>query len=110
MDPVLDRKFNSYYILEGINKTSRLLAIMLGRFRMTVSDCMIEYRYLAHQMFSKPRILSTLRFGVGNRYKYDADRLEKAFKEVTNRRSEQLQQGEEFRKITFPSGKGLCKT
>ena len=81
---------------------------MLGRFRMTVLDCIIEYRNLAQQMFGKPRVL-TRQIG-SDRYKYNADELEEAFKEFTNRRSEKIQQGEEFRRITFPSGKGLCRT
>ena len=82
---------------------------MLGRFRMTVPDCIAEYRRVGQEVFGKPRFFSTLRFKVGNRYKYKASRLEEVFQDVTKRRNERLKNSATGR-ITFPSGKGLCTT
>ena len=82
---------------------------MLGRFRMTVPDCVHEYRSLGQKVFGKPRFFITINFGVGNRHKYEAARLVKVFKEVTKRRNEKSD-GEVYGKITFPSGRGLCTT
>lgn len=91
------------------SSTGALIAIMLGRFRMTVPDCLFEYRRLGQEVFGKPRMISTLRFGLGVRQKYKAARLEKVFKDVTKRRNEQPGPSETG-KITFPSGRGLCAT
>lgn len=81
---------------------------MLGRFRMTVPDCIDEYKNLGQEVFGNPRIFSTLRFGLGNRTKYKAARLEDVFQRVTAKRNEYLANPD--RSITFPSGRGLCKT
>ncbi len=80
---------------------------MLGRFRMTIPDCLFEYRRLGQEVFGKPRMISTLRFGLGVRHKYKAARLEQVFKDVAIRRNEQPS---EESKITFQSGRGLCAT
>jgi hypothetical protein len=77
---------------------------MLGRFRMTVQDCLQEYRSLGGEIFGKPRFFTQLRFGVGNRTKYEGAKLEKVFEEVTTRRSEQNDST-----FTFPLKRGLCK-
>lgn len=82
---------------------------MLGRFRMTVPDCLSEYRTLGQEVFGKPRMISTLKFGLGVRHKYKASRLEKVFEDVAKRRNEQPGPGETG-KITFPSRRGLCAT
>ncbi len=76
---------------------------------MTVPDCISEYRTLGQEVFGKPRIFSTLRFGVGHRYKYKAARVEKVFKDVARRRNEKPGNIAP-RRIAFPSGKGLCTT
>ena len=76
---------------------------------MTVPDCLFEYRRLGQEVFGKPRMVSTLRFGLGDRHKYKAARLEKVFKNVTRRRNERLGTSATG-KITFPLGRGLCAT
>ena len=86
----------------------RLIAIMLGRFRMTVPDCLWEYRNLGGEIFGKPRFFTQLRFALVNRTKYDGARLKKVFEDVTARRSERLPETDS--RITFPSKRGLCKT
>lgn len=74
---------------------------------MTVLDCIDEYKSLGEEVFGNPRTFSTLRFGLGNRTKFKAERLEKVFKNVTRRRNECQADPD---RITFPSGRGLCKT
>jgi hypothetical protein len=78
---------------------------MLGRFRMTVPDCLHEYESLGGEIFGKPRFFCQIRFGLGNRTKYDGARLRKVFEDVTARRSAQNDS-----RITFPFKRGLCKT
>jgi hypothetical protein len=107
--PVLGRKsialqLSTYMMLIR----TRLIAILLGRFRMTIQDCIEEYEGLGREVFGKPRILCTMRLGVGNRAKYSASKLEKVFEDVSVRRNEHL--SELDRNIHFPSGPGLCKT
>ena len=75
---------------------------------MTVLDCINEYENLGEKVFGKPRLFYTMRFVLGDRTKYNAARLQKVFEEVTARRNEYL--AEPDRSITFPSGRGLCKT
>ena len=82
---------------------------MLGRFRMSVPDCLFEYRRLGQEVFGKPRIISTLRFGLGERSKYKAAKLEKVFDKVCRERDERPGQTTTD-KIMFSSGRGLCAT
>ena len=76
---------------------------------MTIPDCLYEYRRLGQEVFGNPRIISTLRFGLGARHKYKAARLENVFKDVAIRRNEQPRPSDTF-KIMFASGRGLCAT
>ena len=76
---------------------------------MTIADCIFEYRTLAQEVFGRPRLISTLRFGLGVRAKYKAKRLEKVFKGVSTKRNEQPEPGENP-KIKFAHGRGLCAT
>jgi hypothetical protein len=75
---------------------------------MTVQDCIEEYKGLGEEVFGKPRFFCTLRFGLGNTAKYSASKLKKVFEDVSARRNEHLLEPD--RNITFPSGRGLCKT
>lgn len=103
----LERKLNPLnFFTKVVNELGRLIAIMLGRFRMTVPDCMLEYETVAAKVFGRPRFFTTLRFGLVDRTKYKATTLKKVFEDVTERRSESKGQ----RRITFPSKRGLCKT
>ena len=77
---------------------------------MTIPDCLFEYRRLGQAVFGRPRIISTLRFGMGVRHKYNATRLEKVFQDVAKRRNEQSDPNETGNLITFPMGRGLCAT
>lgn len=79
---------------------------MLGRFRMTVSDCILEYDNLTLQMFGKPRLLTRLAvFGVE---KYNTNNVEKAFREVVRRRCDFVDRQKDS--IYFPSRRKLCQS
>ena len=91
-----------------VNALSRLIAIMLGRFRMTVLDCLHEYKTLGGEIFGKPRIFTQLNFYIPERTKYKGAKLKKIFEDVTARRSEQVRKTDS--RITFPSRRGLCRT
>ncbi|KAG8531349.1 uncharacterized protein KY384_002978 [Bacidia gigantensis] len=90
------------------SSTGALIAIMLGRFRMTVPDCKAEYKVLGDKVFGKPRIFFTLRTLVGDRHKYNAKRLEDMFIDVSKRRDEEPEGW--YGKITFPLRRDLCTT
>lgn len=58
---------------------------MLGRFRMTVDDCLTEYKRMSHRIFRNSRWISQRNVGVPWA-KYDARALERAVEEVALRR------------------------
>ena len=78
---------------------------MLGRLRMTVPDCIREYETFGESIFGKPRHITALNFGIGGRSKYDANKLERVFKDVTRRRGEQL---DEVKDPKFGSKTNTC--
>ena len=66
-----------------------LIAIMLGRLRMPVSDCVYEYTNLLGELFGHPRRFNVLNsFGIVRRTKYDAARAERAYQSLVERRLE----------------------
>jgi calcium-independent phospholipase A2-gamma len=52
-----------------------LIAVMLGRLKMSISDCLEHYRALSDQAFSKKNLLKRA---------YDTTKLEEAIKSVVN--------------------------
>lgn len=81
---------------------------MLGRFRMTVLDCILEYKNLGEEIFGKPRFWTELHFPIGiHRTKYDANNLKRVFEDVTKRRIEETGQ---ILPATFPSERYMCRT
>ena len=103
------RRCNPSFLDRGIlAKRYSLIAIMLGRFRMSVLDCIEEYQKLGEGVFGHPRLACTLRFGVGNRSRYKAESLEDVFKDVAARRDEYCQ--DPVPAIRFPSERGVCQT
>lgn len=90
------------------SKYSRLIAIMLGRFRMPVWDCLREYEKMSHSIFGKPRLVSQRNIGIVRWPKYSSTALEEAFQEVTARRGERTARS--IDNVTFPSPPGICKT
>jgi hypothetical protein len=81
---------------------------MLGRFRMTVIDCMQEYERLGSQIFANPRPLRML---LTKQTKYDTEAAEQVFKDVVNRRQEMTDgpQGH-INRPRYPSAKEMCNT
>ena len=82
---------------------------MLGRFRMTVQDCLDEYENLVSEIFGNPRYLNKMRLGIAGRDKYSTKKLEKVFKNFVLRRCEHAE-GEIGYNFHFPSRRKLCKT
>ncbi|KAH3907616.1 hypothetical protein HBI56_179990 [Parastagonospora nodorum] len=104
------RKFLPCHYFDYIcgSSTGALIAIMLGRFRMPVWDCLQEYEKMSHLIFGKPRIISQRNIGIVQWPKFSATAMEKAFQDVTARRREQILRSTED--ITFPSPQGICQT
>ena len=82
---------------------------MLGRLRMTIADCILEYENLAQTIFGNPRFFITMRFGLGSRCKYDHEVAERVFQDVIARRNEQSP-GDRMGNIRFPASRGSCAT
>lgn len=96
----------SNFISTSLNANS-LIAIMLGRFRMTVRDCMDEYKKMGDEIFGNPRPIYRRRALVVPWTKYKSSAMENAVMDVTARRCEVL---EGFNPVTLDSIPGLCKT
>ena len=75
---------------------------MLSRLRMSVDECIEEYKNLGQKVFGHPR-----RFALKGLiwHKYDYRVLEKVVRDVTARYKEES----EF-EVSFPSGEELCRT
>ena len=59
MEQVLEgQRFNLRYT-KLANTGFRLISIMLSRFRMSVNDCIDEYKILGGKVFAHPRPLAT---------------------------------------------------
>ena len=66
----------------------RLIAIMLSRLRMTVDDCIREYKALGDKIFGHPRPIPT---GGTMWHKFDCKIFERVIRDVTARYSERSQ-------------------
>lgn len=75
---------------------------MLSRFRMTVDDCIEEYKSLGEKIFGHPRPMAT---GALLWHKFSAQVLEKVIQDVTAKHSEALDFEPPFR-----SDEDLCRT
>ena len=64
---------------------------MLGRLRMTVDDCIQEYKKLGDDVFGRPQMFSTRYYLLGDRPLYDSKRFENTLKNFVNRRRERYQ-------------------
>ena len=63
----------------------RLITIMLSRFRMTVDDCIKEYKTLGAKVFGNPRRFSK---GAIIRHKYSSKNFEEVVRDLSSRYSE----------------------
>ncbi|KAH6633378.1 acyl transferase/acyl hydrolase/lysophospholipase [Boeremia exigua] len=98
-----------YFDLLCGSSTGSLIAIMLCRFRMTVQDCLQEYEKMSHSIFGNPRWISQRNVFIVPWPKYSAKAMERAFKEVTDRRGERLDLERDASPLpTFKTKPGVC--
>ncbi|KAF2818243.1 FabD/lysophospholipase-like protein [Ophiobolus disseminans] len=69
-----------YFDMIGGTSTGGLIAVMLGRLRMSVADCITAYLSLSDRVFRKTRHRVTVKGKVQGRF--DAEELARAVKEV----------------------------
>ena len=82
---------------------------MLGRFRMTVDDCIREYETLGGEVFGHPRLFhqaSLPTFWTG-RAKYKEEKIERTLKKVIGRRHER--RDESSSEPAFKTGDGMTR-
>ena len=75
---------------------------MLSRLRMSVDECIEEYKSLGQKVFGHPRPFCKGGFPW---HKFDHKALEEAVQTVTARYGEESEFG-----IIFPSNEDLCRT
>jgi hypothetical protein len=86
---------------------------MLGRFRMSIPDCLDEYEKMGNVVFGNPRIFCQRNIGIVSRAKYSAKAMEKAIKDVSERRcahSESDRAGEVSFAPDLRRRNDICKT
>ena len=82
-----------------------LISIMLSRLRMTVEECISEYRSLGEQIFGHPRPLNIGGFPWP---KFNQKVLKSVIQDVTARYDDKKS---EFKHdVTFPSNEDFCRT
>ncbi|KID82183.1 Acyl transferase/acyl hydrolase/lysophospholipase [Metarhizium guizhouense ARSEF 977] len=93
--------------------TGGLIAIMLGRLRMTVSEAKSQYESLGGDVFGSPRLFNCLRLPpfFWPRSKYDHLRLEDVVKGVVKQYDSSLDEPNGFPNASFSKTEhDLCKT
>ncbi|CAN9193253.1 unnamed protein product [Alternaria alternata] len=80
VDPDAPPKPCDYFDMIGGTSTGGLIAVMLGRLKMSVADCITVYLSLSDRVFRKTRHRVTVKGQVQGRF--DADELARAIKEV----------------------------
>ncbi|KAI1618047.1 acyl transferase/acyl hydrolase/lysophospholipase [Exophiala viscosa] len=98
-----------YFDFMAGTSTGGLIAMMLGRLRMTVGHCIEEYISLGGKVFGKPRRLNARSNPFSNRGKYDCDNVEKVVEKVTGLYNPSIQT-ELWDKVPLKSPEKLCKT
>ncbi|ORY18197.1 acyl transferase/acyl hydrolase/lysophospholipase [Clohesyomyces aquaticus] len=83
IDPESPPKPCDYFDMIGGTSTGGLIAIMLGRLRMTVDECIDRYVSLSDRIFQKQRHRVTIKGQVQGRF--DSGELERAIKEILTR-------------------------
>ena len=87
---------------------SRLIAIMLGRLRMNVDECIEDYKRMGGIIFGRPRLFSMRGPLPANRSKYDHEKLKVAVEAIVNHRL--AGHGDHLGDHTFPSSQERCRT
>ncbi|KAF2731010.1 FabD/lysophospholipase-like protein [Polyplosphaeria fusca] len=95
------------FVIYTLLTWNSLIAIMLGRFRMPVQDCLDEYMQMGSRIFGRPRWICQRNIGLGQRPKYSHKRMKEVFKDVTAKRCEAT---DSIKPVEFPSTPGVCKT
>ncbi|KAE8450481.1 hypothetical protein EG329_006211 [Mollisiaceae sp. DMI_Dod_QoI] len=97
-----------YFDYIGGTSTGGLISIMLGRLRMSVDECIKEYKKLSSDIFGHPRLASVRGPIPWLRDKYDGKTIQRAVEDVVERRmsKEERQSGAG----NFNSPLGLCRT
>jgi patatin-like phospholipase/acyl hydrolase len=80
VNPDLPPKPCEYFDMIGGTSTGGLIAIMLGRLRMTVDDCIDAYTSLSDKVFEKKSHRVTFRGKLQGRF--DTTELERAVKQI----------------------------
>ncbi|KAF1849072.1 FabD/lysophospholipase-like protein [Cucurbitaria berberidis CBS 394.84] len=97
-----------YFDYVGGTSTGGLIAIMLGRLRMGIDQCLEEYESFGGEIFGHPRWFSIRGPLPSFKEKYNGKRLQRAVENVVENRSspEQKAVGAGY----FGSARELCKT
>lgn len=98
-----------YFDYIGGNSTGGIVAIMLGRLRMSAPDCLSEYRRIAESMFGSPRFASTRSPLFWLQPKYDHHAFESQFESLL-RRFDMTYIDEKSREVLLVSDIKHCKT
>lgn len=72
----MSKKYSAY----GADYEASLIAIMLGRLKMTVDECISAYADLSDEVFQKKHHRVNIRAGIQGRF--DSSALERAVKEI----------------------------
>lgn len=73
-----------YFDMIGGTSTGGLIAVMLGRLRMTVGECIDAYIRLSHKAFEKKNHRLTMKGGIRGRF--STSELEQAVKQILTER------------------------
>ena len=95
-----------YFDYMAGTSTGGLISIMLGRLRMSIDDCIAEYETLGPKVFAHPRWFHLRSPLFWPRDKYNHRSLEKAIREVIDRRSPFVAGGDK----NFTSDENRCRT
>lgn len=95
-----------YFDYMAGTSTGGLISIMLGRLRMSIDDCIAEYETLGPKVFAHPRWFHLRSPFFWPRDKYDHRSLEKAIRDVIDRRSCNVAGGDK----SFASDENRCRT
>jgi hypothetical protein len=87
---------------------SSLIAIMLGRLRMNVDECIKDYKTMGGLIFGRPRLFSMRGPLLANRPKYNHEKLKEAVESIVNNRL--AGHGDHLGDHTFPSSQERCRT
>ncbi|RKK71143.1 hypothetical protein BFJ68_g18355 [Fusarium oxysporum] len=101
IDPDSPPKPCDYFDMISGTSTGGLIAIMLGRLRMTVDECIVAYTSLSNMVFEKKRHRSKINGQLQGRF--DATALEQSVKKIL------VENGHDEEALLKDSSDGACK-